>query len=62
MALTTVGPDGNQQLLSHIILGKVLIKYVYVYGNIIWEESLRIGRCVVDTSIMRVYWRTWGPI
>ncbi|KAF8175381.1 hypothetical protein BJ912DRAFT_988672 [Pholiota molesta] len=67
LALTTVGAvgphgdDGNQQLLSHIILGKVLIKYVYVYDNIIWEESLRIRRRVVDTSLGRVYWRTWDP-
>lgn len=56
-----VGPHGNQQLLSHIILGKVLIKYVYVYDDIIWEESLSIRRRVVDHSIGRVYWRTWDP-
>jgi hypothetical protein len=62
LTLTTVGAygnDGNQQLLSHIILGKVLINYVYIYDNVIWEESLRIRRRVFDTSIGRVYWRTW---
>jgi hypothetical protein len=60
---TIVGPHGDQQLLAHIILGKVLINHIYVYDNINinWEETLRIRRRVVDGSIGRVYWHTWDP-
>jgi hypothetical protein len=40
-----LGTLRNQQTGSHI----------YVYDNIIWEESLCIRRRVVDSSIGRVY-------